>query len=328
MHKTPSAARKKISVVAGSFNEEGNVDEWFERVLGVCAPFAHYDFEFIWIDNCSIDATAEKVEAWCHKDPRIKLIVNARNFGPVRSPFHGLMQASGDACIHLASDLQDIPELIPDFIHHWEQGFDVVAGVYKTTADGFIMRNCRKAFYAIMRAVAEAEPVRAFTGFGLYSRQVVEFLRQTGGPMPFVRGLVAEMGLPIKTIPYDKPPRKNGATKNDVLMLIDQALLALTTMSKAPVRFATIAGFVLSAIGFLIAIGYLIAKLFFWYAFPMGQAPLLIGIFLFASVQILIVGLIGEYVAAIHLRLQNKPWVIERRRVNFDEAEHSNTPLP
>jgi len=314
-------SKPKLSLVTGSFNEEGNVDEWFERVFAAVAVLQpRYELEIVWIDNASVDRTVDLVSAWCSRDPRVKLIVNARNFGPIRSPFHGLMQASGDVCVYLASDLQDLPELIPDFVANWEQGFDVVAGVYKSSADGFVMRRCRAVYYRIMGKVSDSNPViEAFTGFGLYSRRVVEYMRDIGGPNPMMRALVAEIGLPTTTVAYDKPPRKYGATKNDLLILIDQAMTSLTSMSKAPVRVATITGLVLSALGFLIATGYLVAKLLFWDSFPMGQAPLLIGIFLFSSVQILIMGLIGEYVAAIHLRLQRHPWVVEKRRVNFEE---------
>jgi hypothetical protein len=170
-----------------------------------------------------------------------------------------------------------------------------------------------------MARVSDSSPlIEAFTGFGLYSRRVLEHMREIGGPTPFPRAMVAEIGLPSTTVAYDKPPRKYGATKNDLLILIDQAVLSLTSMSKAPVRIATITGLVLSAFGFLIAAFYLVAKLVYWDSFPLGQAPLLIGIFLFASVQILIMGLIGEYVAAIHQRLQRNPWVVEKKRVNFE----------
>jgi len=318
--------RPVLSLVTGSFNEEGNVDEWFERTLAVCSKFTdRYDLEIVWIDNASADRTVDKVMAWCERDPRVKLIVNARNFGPVRSPFHALMQASGVACIYLASDLQDLPELIPEFVERWENGFDVVAGVYKSSSDGFVMRRCRNAYYSILARVSDSAPlIRAFTGFGLYSRRVLEHMRRMGGPSPMSRSLVAEIGLPSTTVAYDKPPRRYGATKNDVLMLIDQAVLSLTSMSKAPIRIATITGLALSGLGFFIALAYLVAKLLFWDSFPMGQAPLLIGIFLFSSVQILIMGLIGEYVAAIHQRLQRNPWVVEKTRVNFED--HRPTP--
>lgn len=318
-----TAPRKKLSIVTGSLNEEGNVDEWFERIFASCAGIeSHYDLEIIWIDNASADRTAEKVAAWCARDARVKLIVNARNFGPIRSPFYVIMQSTGDACIFLASDLQDLPEMIPDFVANWEQGFDVVAGVYKSSADGFVMRKCRQAYYAIMGRVSDSNPIiQSFTGFGLYSRKILEHMREIGGPNPVMRALVAEIGLPSTTVAYDKPPRKYGATKNDLLILVDQAVVSLTSMSKAPVRIATITGLFLSFFGFLIAAGYLVAKLLFWDSFPLGQAPLLIGIFLFASVQILIMGLIGEYVAAIHLRLQRNPWVVEKMRVNFGDTK-------
>ncbi len=324
MNNAPLASvspRPLLSLVTGSFNEEGNVDEWFERTLAACGQLTErYELEIIWIDNASSDGTVDKVLAWCARDSRVKLIVNARNFGPVRSPFHALMQATGAACIYLASDLQDLPELIPEFVARWETGFDVVAGVYVRDSDGFFIRRCRNAYYSILARVSDSEPViRAFTGFGLFSRRVLEHMRRMGGPSPMTRAMVAEIGLPSTTVPYDKPPRKYGSTKNDFLLLVDQAVLSLTSMSKAPVRVATIAGLLLSGMGFLIAAAYLVAKLLFWNSFPLGQAPLLIGIFLFSSVQILIIGLIGEYVAAIHQRLQRNPWVVEKRRVNFDD---------
>ncbi len=313
--------RPVLSLVTGSFNEEGNVDEWFERTLAACRTLTErYELEIVWIDNASADGTVDKVKAWCARDTRVKLIVNARNFGPVRSPFHALMQTSGVACIYLASDLQDLPELIPDFVERWEQGFDVVAGVYKSSSDGFLISRCRSAYYSVLARVSDSAPViRAFTGFGLYSRRLVEHMRRIGGPSPVVRALIAEIGLPSTTVAYDKPPRKYGATKNDFLVLVDQAVLALTSMSKAPIRVATIAGLTLSGLGFLIAAAYLVAKLLFWDSFPMGQAPLLIGIFLFSSVQILIMGLVGEYIAAIHQRLQRNPWVVEKARFNFED---------
>jgi dolichol-phosphate mannosyltransferase len=319
LHAPP---RPVLSLVTGSFNEEGNVDEWFERTLEACRPLGErYDLEIVWIDNASADQTVDKVTAWCARDSRVKLIVNARNFGPVRSPFHALMQASGVACIYLASDLQDLPELIPDFVARWESGFDVVAGVYQSSSDGFLLRRCRDAYYSVLARVSDSDPViRAFSGFGLYSRRVVEHMRRIGGPSPVARAMVAEIGLPSTTIAYDKPPRKYGATKNDFLLLVDQAVLALTSMSKAPIRVATITGLALSGLGFFIAAAYLVAKLLFWDSFPLGQAPLLIGIFLFSSVQILIMGLIGEYVAAIHQRLQRNPWVVEKTRMNFGET--------
>ncbi len=311
--------RPLLSIVAGCYNEQDNVLPLYERISAVLQPLEdRYRFELILIDNASQDATVERIRQLCVQDPRVKLIVNARNFGPVRSPFHALLQAQGVAAICMASDLEDPPELIPRFIAAWEQGASVVAGVYESQVDAGLLGLCRKAYYRIIAAVAEAQPIPAFTGFGLYDRRVVELLRQTGGPYPYVRGLVSEFGLPISVIPFAKAKRQSGITKNNFLTLIDMSILGLTSMSRAPVRIATLMGATLSVVGFLLALAYLVAKLIFWEQFPMGQAPLLIGIFLFGAVQILIAGLIGEYVASLHQRAQNFPHVVELHRVNFD----------
>lgn len=311
--------RPLLSIVTGCYNEQDNVQPLYERIFSVLRPFEEkYRFELIFIDNRSQDATVERITSICGQDPRVKLIINARNFGHVRSPFHALLQAQGNAVISMASDLEDPPELIPRFIEAWELGASVVAGVYENQVSAGLLNLCRKAYYRIIAAVAEAKPIQAFTGFGLYDRRVVELLRQTGGPYPYVRGLVSEFGLPISTIPFTKAKRQSGVTKNNFLTLIDISILGLTSMSRAPVRIATLMGAILSLLGFLLAFSYLLAKLIFWEQFPLGQAPLLIGIFLFGSVQILIAGLIGEYIASLHQRAQNIPHVVELRRVNFD----------
>lgn len=312
--------KKLISIVAGCYNEAENVGLLYERLLGVTASLTQYEFEFVLIDNCSTDATVEKIKALCRLDPRVKLIVNARNFGHVRSPYHALMQAKGEAAICMASDLQDPPELIPAFLEAWEKGASVAAGVYESARQTGPLAWTRRLYYKIISGVSEARPIPAFTGFGLYDRRVIELLRASAGPYPYVRGLVSELGLPTALIPFKKEERKFGFTKNNLLTLVDVALLGLTSMSRAPIRFATLLGAGMSAAGFLMALAYLVAKLIFWNSFPLGQAPLLIGIFLFGSVQILIAGLIGEYVASLHQRAQNHPHVVELYRVNFEPA--------
>ncbi len=284
-----------------------------------------YRLELIFIDNCSQDATVERITELCAHDPRVKLIVNARNFGHVRSPFHAMLQAGGVAVIGMASDLEDPPELIPQFIEAWEQGASVVAGVYEQPINFGLLGLARKLYYRIISTVAEAQPIPAFTGFGLYDRRIVELLRQTAGPYPYVRGLVSEFGLPIKTITFKKPKRSSGASTQTFLTLFDFSILGLTSMSRAPIRIATLLGLILSIVGFSIAILYLIAKLVFWSQFPLGQAPLLIGIFLFGSVQIFITGLVGEYIASLHQRAQNFPHVVERWRLNFGNTEAIDT---
>ncbi len=319
--------KKLISIVCGCYNEQDNVRPLYERVAAVMATLPAYEFELILIDNNSTDATVARVMALCSTDARVKLIVNARNFGHVRSPYHALMQASGAAAICMASDLQDPPELMPEFIQAWEEGAFVVAGVYKRSEHEGVLGWVRKLYYRVMNTVSEARPIEAFTGFGLYDRRVIELIRRTAGPYPYVRGLVSELGLPIKPIQFDKHKRQTGVTKSNLLALIDLSLLGLTNMSRSPIRFATLLGAGLSVFGFMVAGMYLVAKLLYWDSFPMGQAPLLIGIFLFGSVQILVAGLIGEYIGSLHQRAQNHPHVVELFRVNLPAAEAGNPAL-
>jgi polyisoprenyl-phosphate glycosyltransferase len=311
-----------LSIVTGCYNEELNVQPLYERLASVMKELdARYDFELIFIDNDSEDETVARIAALCKADSRVRLIVNARNFGHVRSPYHALMQARGEAVICMASDLQDPPELIPTMVQHWEEGAAVVAGVYDQPPEGGALGLSRKMYYRFIASVSEAHPIAAFTGFGLYSRRVVELLRQVGGPYPYVRGLVSQLGLPIKTIQFAKPQRRAGITKNNFYTLVDLSILGLTSMSRAPIRLATLVGAGLSAVGFALTLIYLVAKLLFWSHFPLGQAPLLIGIFLFGSVQILIAGLIGEYVASLHQRAENHPHVVELYRINFPKCD-------
>lgn len=313
----------KLSVVTGSFNEAENVNDWFDAIfkawVSVKDEFGFSELEIIWIDNASSDDTVNKVKVWCDRDPRVKLIVNARNFGPVRSPFHGLMQAHGDVCVFLASDLQDPPELIRDFLAQWKQGVDVVAGVYKGSEDTWIFKKLRSAFYKVMNAVSETEQIRAFTGFGLYTRKAVDLLKMHAGPMPYVRGLVTDLGLSVAEVSYFKPKRKYGVSKNDLMLLIDQAIIGMTSMSRTPLRVTTLVGGFMSLLSFLLGLGYLCLKIWNWNYFDAGLAPLLIGMFFLGSIQILFLGILGEYVSALMVGVQNRPLVVEKERVNFKD---------
>jgi dolichol-phosphate mannosyltransferase len=322
----PSSSSRIVSIVSPCYNEAESIEPLYARIAKVMAEESAYDFELILIDNCSTDGTVSAITALCRRDARVKLIVNARNFGHVRSPVHALMQARGNAAICLASDLEDPPELIPQMLRAWEGGSAVVAAVYEKSPDGWLMRFCRRFYYRVLGTVSESASIPGFTGFGLYDRRVIEILRRIGGPYPYVRGLVSELGLPIARVPFQKERRKFGFTKNSFLTLVEFALLGLTSSSRAPIRFATLLGGAMSMFGFFVAGTYLLAKLLFWSSFPLGQAPLLIGIFLFGSVQILIAGLIGEYVASLHQRAQNHPHVVELYRVNLPDDAAATDP--
>ncbi len=313
-----SSLRKTISILTPCFNEEDNVEELYERVRAAMAGVARYDYEHVFIDNCSSDGTVEILKRIAAQDRNVKVIVNARNFGHIRSPHHALLQTSGDAVIGLVADLQDPPEMIPEFIEKWEQGSFMVLAIKSASDENPLMFWVRKKYYQLVNKLSAIETFQNFTGFGLYDRRVIEEIRRMGDPYPYFRGMIAEIGLPYSTIPFHQPARQHGITKNDFYSLYDMAMLGITNLSKVPLRLMTFSGFVAAAICFLVALFYLLYKLVFWNEFSLGVAPLVIGIFFLGSVQLISVGILGEYVGSIHTRVYNRPLVVERERVNFD----------
>jgi glycosyltransferase involved in cell wall biosynthesis len=304
-----------VGVVLPCYNEEGNVDELYERLTKVFEGLPQYTYELLFIDNASTDGTVAKVKALIERDPRVKLIVNARNFGHIRSPFHGMMESGGNCVIVMCTDLQDPPELIPQFLEQWEHGASMVLGKKRTSQESPTFFAVRGLYYKLARAMADVPLLEHVTGFGLYDRRVIEIMRGFDDPYPYGRGMIAEIGLPYVTIPYDQPLRKRGITKNNVYSLFDLALLGITSHSKAPLRLATIAGFILSGLSLLGAIAFLLLKLTFWYALPAGYAPVVIGVFFLGSVQIFLIGLLGEYIGAVLTQVRKRPLVVERERV-------------
>ena len=310
-----------ISIVTPCFNEEGNVREMHEQIRAVMHGLEQdYTYEHIFIDNASKDGTVAELRKIAAEDPCVRVIVNVRNFGHIRSPYHAILQAKGEAIICLASDLQDPPALIPRFLAHWEDGFKVALGVRASTEESWPMASIRGTYYGLLARVSDVEVVPYATGFGLYDREVVDILRGMADPYPYFRGLLAEIGFPIARVPYDQPLRKRGITKNNFYTLFDMAMLGLTTHSKVPLRLATLGGFTLSALSLLGAFAYLVAKIVWWDRFPMGVAPLLIGIFSTFSVQLFFLGLLGEYIAAVHTQLARRPIVVEKERINFSDG--------
>jgi glycosyltransferase involved in cell wall biosynthesis len=312
--------KKFVSVLTPCFNEEENVRPLYEQIKAVFAGLGQYTYEHIFIDNASTDATVAILKDIARDDPNVKIIVNARNFGHIRSPYHALLQTSGDAVICLAADLQDPPALIPDFLRKWEEGFKVVLGVKTSAKETIVMYALRTAYYNLVKRLADVELPQHVTGFGLFDRQVVEVLRKIDDPYPYFRGLIADIGFPSFKIPYQQPQRVRGVTKNNFYTLYDLAMLGITNHSKVPLRLATVAGFGMSAISLLAAFGYLVAKLVFWDWLSAGVAPMLIAMFFFSSVQLFFMGIIGEYIGAIHTQVQKRPLVIESERINFEPA--------
>lgn len=308
---------KLLSIVTPCYNEEGNVEELAARIAATMATLP-YDYEHIFIDNHSADSTVALVKSMAAIDRRIKLIVNARNFGHIRSPYHAILQCRGDACVLIASDLQDPPEMIAEFVERWEAGFKTVLATKPESEESPLMYAVRSSYYRMIDRISEVPLVRNATGAGLFDRAVLDILRKIEDPYPYFRGLVCEIGFPIATVPFKQPKRKRGITKNNFYTLYDIAMLGITNHSKVPLRLMAMCGFFLSMLSMLIAVLFLVAKLVFWNSFSLGIAPIVVGLFFFASIQMLFIGLLGEYVGAIYTRVRRMPLVVELERVNFD----------
>ena len=315
---------KKITVVTPCYNEEDNVEEVYRQTRDVMCGVDGISYRHLFIDNRSTDKTADILRRLAAEDSNVQVILNARNFGPVRSPFYGLMQAGGDAVIGLAADLQDPPSLIREFIAHWQQGAKAVIGVKPSAQESRIMFSIRRAYYSLVTRIADVQLIQNFTGFGLFDRQVIEAMRQIDDPYPYMRGLISEIGCDTVQVSYIQPRRASGVSKINFYALFDVAMLGITSHSRVPLRVATMAGFFLSAMSLLTSIAYLILKLVFWNDFPFGQAPIVIGIFFFASIQLFFIGLLGEYVSAILTHVQKRPLVFERGRINLPRRPNAD----
>jgi glycosyltransferase involved in cell wall biosynthesis len=313
-----SSELKQISVVTACFNEEENVKELYEQVKAVFIDLPQYEYEHIFIDNASKDRTVAILKEIAQKDRTVKIIVNTRNFGHIRSPFHALMQAKGDAVISIVADLQDPPIMIKEFIKKWEEGCKIVIGVKTKSEESPLFFAIRKAYYNLVGRLSEVELIKNFTGFGLYDQKVIETLRGIEDPYPYFRGLICDIGFDRAVIEYVQPSRKRGFTKNNFYTLYDMAMLGITNHSKVPLRLATMTGFALAILNLIVALGYFVYKLIFWNIFNIGIAPLVIGLFFFASVQLFFIGIIGEYIGSIHTQVLKRPLVVEKERINFD----------
>jgi glycosyltransferase involved in cell wall biosynthesis len=306
-----------ITVVTPCYNEEGNVRELYLAVRRVFEALPQYRYEHLFIDNGSKDATAEILRTLAAADTRVKVIINTRNFGPVRSPVHGLLQAGGDAVIGLACDFQDPPTLIPQFLEAWEAGARIVLGVKLEADEHGLMFGIRDAYYRLLASVADIELVHQATGFGIFDKSVVSALRDMSDPYPFLRGMIAEIGYDPVRIPYRQPLRRSGQSKISIYQLFDVGLQGFVNYSKVPLRLASILGFSAAGLSLLAATGYLIAKLVFWNSFSLGVAPIVIGSLFLSAVQLIFIGIVGEYVGAIYTQVKNRPLVFERERINF-----------
>lgn len=310
---------KLISVVTPCFNERGNVAPLHAAIREVFAGLPGYEREHIFIDNDSTDGTADELRSLAALDPKTRVILNARNFGHIRSPHYGLLQARGDAAILIAADFQDPPAMISQFVAKWEEGYKLVLGIKDASDEPRLMLLLRNLYYSVVNRLSDVPLTQRTTGFGIYDRSILNILREIDDPYPYFRGLICEIGFKQYHISYHQPLRRKGITKNNFYTLYDLAMLGITNHSKIPLRIAAMAGFIMGGVSLLVAGFYLAAKLLFWNQFSAGIAPIAISIFFLASVQLFFIGLLGEYIGAILTQVQKRPLVIERERINYPD---------
>lgn len=311
--------KKLISIVSGCYNEEENLPLYYEAICKIMDSLPQYDFECLLADNCSTDDSARVLEEIACRDRRFKVIFNLKNYGPDRSGANLFFRASGDAIINLASDLQDPPELIPVFLEKWEAGNKIVWGQREKAEGSQLMEWVRKLYYRIICNISENQEVERANGFGLYDREVVDWIKKVGDPVPFIRNLVTDFGYTPCLVPYERRARKKGKSSYNFFRYVNDALAGMVATSRVPLRLATYLGFFTAAISFVLALIYLIAKLTNWYGFDAGIAPLIIGLFFLGSVQLICLGIVGEYISDILTRVKHRPLVIERKTLNFEK---------
>ena len=307
-----------LSIVTPCFNEEAGIVACYDAVRSTMeAGLPEFEYEHIFIDNCSQDRTVDLLREIAARDKRVKVIVNARNFGPARSPFHALLQIRGDAVVPILADLQTPPSLIPEMVRLWREGAKVVIAVKRAGKEPLLLGAARSLFYGLMKKFSRVEQVPHFMGYGLYDRRVVEALRELNEPEPYFRGLVMEVGFERAFVQYDQPPRRHGKSSYNIFSLADFALVGLSSNSRAPLRMMTFLGFLTSMLSFLAGLVYLVIKLAFWNSLPIGVAPVLIAVFFLGSIQLLALGVVGEYIGLLLNYARRFPLVIEKERINF-----------
>ncbi len=314
-------AKKTVSIMIPCYNEEENIVAITDAVVRQMEQLPRYDYEVVVIDNCSTDNTRPLLREICAKNKKIKAIFNVKNFGQFNSPYYGLCQTSGDCVIPICADFQDPVEMIPEFLKYWEEGYQIVCGVKKSSKERKIMYKLRSLYYKLIKKFSAVDQIEHFTGFGLYDKSFIEVLRQLKDPTPFIRGIVAELGGRRKEVPYEQPLRRAGKTHNNWYTLYDAAMLSVTSYTKAGMRIAVFAGLGMALISFLVGLVYLVMKLVYWDRFDAGQAPTIIIVSLMCSILLAFMGFLGEYISAINMRMMHRPLVVEEERINFEEAD-------
>lgn len=311
---------KKISILVPTYNEKENVEAMAERLTDILqTALNRYDYEILFIDNCSIDGTRDIIEKLCAKNKKIKAIFNVTNFGQFNSPFYGMCQTTGDCTVSICCDFQDPPELIPSFVEAWEQGYKIVSGIKTSSKERGFIYFLRTCYYKMIKNMSSVRMIEHFTGFGLYDKTFIALLRELHDPIPFLRGIVAEYcsGFNMLEVEYEQPKRRAGKTHNNFYTLYDAMMLSFTSYTKIGLRIATLLGFIIGSLSFLVALVFFVLKLIRWNSFSAGYVPIIIMVCLLGSIQLFFIGFLGEYVLNINTRIINRPVVVEERRINF-----------
>lgn len=315
-------SNKKIAVITPCLNESENVRDCYEAVRKVFEnDLPTYDFEHLFADNSSTDNTVEVLRELASSDRRVKVIINSRNFGPFRSTFNALLNCSGDAVVVLlAADLQDPPELIPEFVKKWEEGYQVVFGERIRREENALLRGIRRAYYRTVSALANIDIPPDVAEFQLVDRVVVEALSRCEDHYPYIRGLIASCGFKSTGIPYTWRARKRGFTKNSLYNLVDQGLNGIISFTQVPLRICIFVGFLLAVLSIGYAFVQFAVNVLYYREFaPPGIASLIVALFFFSGVQLFFLGILGEYIGAIHFQVRKRPLVVEKERINFED---------
>jgi glycosyltransferase involved in cell wall biosynthesis len=314
---------KTISIITPCFNEEENVRDCYAAVKALFAgELKDYAREHIFADNCSTDRTPDILGEIAAADRSVKVIINARNFGPLRNTFNGAMASTGDAVLlFLPADLQDPPELVPQFVRLWEQGYEIVFGIRAIREEGALMRGIRNVYYRVLTSLSEIEVTPGVGDFQLVDRRVVEAMRQIRDTYPFMRIMTFECGGRAVGIPYTWRARKKGLSKNRFTALIDQGINGLVSFTTAPLRLGLLIGFAISILSIVYALAnFLVSLVLYQKVTEPGIMTLIVAMFFFGGVQLLFMGMIGEYILAIYSQVRGKPVVFERERINFKDS--------
>lgn len=314
-----------ISIATSCYNEKDNIRDFYDRVKAVLKDFPDCDYEFVVSDNYSTDGTREILRELAERDRNFRVILNANNFGHIRSPYNALMNTSGDVVFYLCSDLQEPPEMLREFMKKRAEGYKIVCGVRSATHASGTMEKLRELYYYLLAKSSPGQRIiKRFTGFGLYDREVIDALRRFREPYPYFRGLVGEVGFKCAEVEFVQEKRLHGSTKNSFYTLYDMAMTGFINHSMLPLRLAIFSGFLVGAGSLLVALGYLVFKLLFWDSLSVGVAPLAIGMFFLGAIQLIFIGVLGEYIGAILVRIRNRPLVIEEERLNFPPPRPEN----